>query len=367
MKRLSLYLVITLGLGAFPVGLNAAFYDEATKMPTVESLTFGTNYVGIQIARYDFGRYPLPPLVHSRSNNKMDPVSKDRFFSIFGDNIELRPNPMRPQEITYETTNGTPYTPNICDAYDQVVTSKMTIGDEPFDIEFGECVSVSEVEIIGDLVWIATYYPGTHGFSKAAGLVVASTNSAEILATIDTGPYAAYLVRHDPVTDQIWVVSSDRIVILDQDGSVVAEHFLRYDFNGDSGTPEIQISETLRESHPMAVFATHLPPTHHKPFYEAVQTIPNDIARAFSLYDFYMCCSFRQPGQPSRRPKEHEILVPFLLPAFRKDLERWKQHGRSGSKSASRMWRQVACNHRDNEEAALLCDTEDWAVLIEAQ
>jgi hypothetical protein len=49
-------------------------------------------------------------------------------------------------------------------------------------------------------------------------------------------------VRHDPVANHIWVISGDRVVILDRTRSVVTTHYLYYDFNSANGSAEIQVS-----------------------------------------------------------------------------------------------------------------------------
>jgi len=66
------------------------------------------------------------------------------------------------------------------------------------------------------------------------------------------------------------------------------------------------------------------PPDRHEEFYEAVQTIPENVARKFSLYDVYMCCNFLQEGEESSEPEEFEILIPFLLSGFEHSLPKWK-------------------------------------------
>lgn len=367
MKLVSLRVLAALGIGMVSTTTYSSEYDDAQILPLVESITFGPEQIGIQLARYDYGRQTLPPFVLNRADNTIASVSEDEFASIFGDTISTLPFPYRERETPYLTSDGTPYTRHLCDLYAKVVTSTMMIGGEPFDINFGECVNVSEIEITGDVAWIGAYYPGSHGYSRAHGLIVASIDSAEVIETIDTGPYSAYHIRHDPVADHIWAMSGDRMVVLDLDRNVVARHFFHYDFHPVTGAPEIQITAMETESHPLAVFAMHLPSNQYRSFYESVQSIPDDIARSFSLYDFYMCCHFARPGDPSRRPKEFEILVPFLQFAFEKDLPRWKRHGNAASRRASKMWRQIACNHRDNDEAARLCDVEDWGVLIDAE
>lgn len=365
MKTLILSLGFCLGMGAFPAGVLASEFDDADILPGVMYLTFGDEHVGIRATSYYFNFHELPSFVLHRSDNSIGPVSASEYASLFGESQELLAGPYRDREGPHLTTDGTPYTPYLCDRYARGVTSKMEIAGRPFAADFSDCFNVSEIDLADDIVWIGTYYTGSHDDGAAHGLMVASLESGEIAGRIDTGRYPIYNVRYDSVAKHTWAITRDQIVVVNKAMKVVTRYFFNYDFNASTGHPELRIAEERIASHPLAVFALHLPSSYYRQFFESVQTIPDDKARTFSLYDFYMCCKFAAPGEPSRKPTEFEILIPFLLPAFKKDLPRWKDHGRYRTINASRKWRQVACDHRSNAEAARLCDTEDWGDLIE--
>ena len=297
-----------------------------------------------------------------------DQQREDEFDAVFGANTEVLPYRLRHADPPYLTSSGVAYSPHLCDMYDGVALSEtqMVISGKPFPLDFEFCINVSEIEIVDNQVWIGTYQAGGHGDYGGVGLVVASLESGNELGRIDTGRYPINQVRIDPVDEKIWAITRDRIVVVEKNMEVSTEYVFYYDFDKPTKIPVVHIADEPTVSHPLAVFARSLPADRHGEFFEAVQTIPDEVARSFSLYDAYMCCHFLRKEDVSSEPQEFEILIPFLVSGFEMALPKYAYNGKPNSAYASRAWRQIACKHRSwNEEAERLCVTEDWAVLLE--
>lgn len=352
-------------LVVLPVSYSwGAFYDDAAILPHVTKLVFGTDHIGLYIE--GIGELEKPAFILDRSKNKFRTATEREFDSIFGSNTEPLTYAMGYGKGPFVTTDGISYTPLHCERYEGVVDrTEMTIAGRIFPLAFESCVSVSDIEIDGGIVWIGTFYDGDHGDWGAVGLVAASFDTGEEIGRVDTGKYSIGQVQIDPYSSNIWVLTRDRIVVVRRDLEIESSYVFYYDFNSNTAVPEAYITNTPTLSHPLAVFAQSLPPNRHEEFYKAVQSIPDSIARKFSLYDFYMCCNFLRKGEKSSEPEELEILIPFLLSGFEYRLSKWPYKGNSDTQSASNTWRQIACKHRNRtKEAEFLCEKADWGDLL---
>lgn len=339
-------------------------YDDADTLPSVTKLVFGAEHIGLYVK--GIGELEKPAFILDRSKNKFRAATEREFNSIFGSNTEPLKYDMSYGKGPFVTTDGTSYSPLHCDTYEGVVTkTEMTIAGRIFPLAFEYCVSVSDVEIDEGIVWIGTYYDGDHRDWGAVGLVAASFDTGEELGRIDTGKYLIGQVQIDPYSRNIWVLTRDRIVVVRRDLEIESSYVFYYDFDSKTTKSELYISDRPTLSHPLAVFVRSLPSDRHEEFYEAVQTIPDSIARKFSLYWFNMCCHLLRQGEESSEPEEFQILIPFLLSGFEYSLSKWSYDGHPRTKEASQIWRQIACKHRNrNEEAEFLCSKEDWGDLL---
>lgn len=344
---------------------RSAEYDDADILPQVTKIQFTSKYVGLLVE--GIGQLEKPAFILDRSRNQFRAATENEFSLVFGESTEVLPNRMRHAEPPFVTTDGTPYVPYRCHRYDGPVAqeSEMIIADRQFPIDFEYCLHVSEIEIVEDIVWIGTFQAGDHGAYGGVGLVAASYDTGRELGRIDTGRYPISHVRADPFSDNVWAITTDRLVEVRDNLEVESTYVFYYDFDSDSQRPEAMIAGQPVLSHPLAVFARSLSAQRHEEFYEAVQTIPENVARSFDLYNVYMCCTFLREGEPSSEPAEFEILIPFLLSGFEHGLSRWHYGSDLRTRGASRSWRQIACKHRNrNEQSEALCVTEDWADLL---
>ncbi|MEL6870889.1 MAG: hypothetical protein AAFO81_13900 [Pseudomonadota bacterium] len=350
---------------------EAGEYEDADILPKVTALTFGEDAVSIQFKAGRYHRKQPPSFELKRSSGELLPAPNLANKSLLNpESLETASSEYQSRSGALRTDDGKSYEPYRCtlaDDYRTKMETPMTIDGIPFPTHFEKCISVSQVQIVGDLVWMGTYHESSHGDWGGVGLIVARKDSGDIAARINTGKYPITRVAYDSTTTHIWAVTWDRIFVVNQQMNVVEKYFLYYDFDRKTGYPALMFARKVTRSHPLAVFALHLPETLYETFFHTVQKLPDGIARNFSLYEFYMCCTGLNNEGALQHSKELEVLVPFLLPAFERSLERLVPDHRHLSKNASRtwsrIWRQVACNYRQNPEAKRLCETEDWAEL----
>lgn len=345
---------------------HAAEYDDADILPRVTKIEFGEKYIGLVVQ--GIGELEEPAFILDRASKQFRQATVAEFDSIFGLATQNLRYGWKEQQEPRVTSNGTLYTPVRCEIYEGEVLRKieMTIDGQLFNFDSEHCSDVSEIEIVDDVVWIGTYLAGDHGFYGLEGLVAVRREDGSEIGRVDTGNYPIHHVRVDPFSGNLWAITTDKVVVVQRDLEIESTYVFYYDFDDETKMPVAWIANEPTLSHPLAVFARSLPENRHAEFFDAVQTIPDEIARSFSLYNTYMCCHFLRDGDVSSEPQEFQILIPFLLSGFEKDLPRYEYNGKTNSAYATRAWRQIACKHRNwNEEAENLCVTEDWFYLLD--
>ena len=327
----------------------AAEFSDEDILPTVTSLDFLPDRIGIRIGENPSIR-GIGGFVYVRKSASFLAVDGVEYAELVGESVR---QPIgRPPNVT---ADGAPYVPALCNEYQGGIQSELTIAGKPLAVDLGDCVSVSEVEVVGDTAWIGTYEQGGHGDYGAAGLLAVSMPSGRIVERVDTGNLAVRGVRLDPVARSVWAITDDRMTVVQLDTRDVSRYYFYHDFDPQTGRPVVRVSDVEVASHPLAVFAQYLPPTQQQAFYIALQSIPELVARRFLLYEFFMCCDFH----PKRNvPGELEFLLPYLVIAYEHNRDRYRD-----SLHASMPWRQVACWLGESKDARRLCAIEDWADL----
>lgn len=338
---------------------QTAEHDDADILPKILSLQFSAHEIGVLLGGYQDHGFDYPPFVVDTMTHVMRSVTNDEFAKHFDPD-----HPVQKQRDEYLTSQGTRFQPHDCRSEPYAVLEQLKIGDRVVPVQFDECFAISEIEVVDNVVWVGSYYAGSHGDWGAQGLFAVDIDSGKILARIDTGERALLRVRLNPFTKNVWAMTPDQTVVVDQSLNVVRRFMFHWDFNADTGMPEVQIANEVVPSHPLAVFALALPFERRAEFFSDVQTIPDEIARTFDLYEFHMCCYFRTADDGARFVQDLNILVPYLRSAFELNMQRYEKlrYGLT-TKQASRFWRQVACWFREDPEAERLCETEDWATL----
>ena len=356
------YAAAFLVLGLPVATTQAAEFFDADILPQVTSIYFAEDEIGFQIGHEGYDGFEYPAFVVARSTDIYESVHPSAIAGRPAKSLSI--NPYRFPDGAKETSNGTRYAPETTGPDYLPSVAGLSVDGRVYPLSLDDDVGITEVEIAHDKIWVGTYYSGDHGAWGAHGVIVVSQQSGEEVGRVDTGLYPVSGVRLDPHSGDIWAFTRDQVLVIDRKLEVKKKYIFYYDFDPQTERPVARISQSERKSHPLAVFALHLPASYHAAFYKAVSSIPDNVARTFSLYELYMCCDFSTHTDDSTKPKEFEILIPFLLPAFEKDLPRWEYNGQSRSQYASRMWRQIACRHKSNATARQLCDTEDWGELL---
>jgi len=357
------YFTALLAIGLPLATPQAAEFFDADILPQVTSIYFEEDKIGFRIGHGGYDGFEFPAFVIDRPTGICESVHSSVVASRQAKAVSI--NPYRFPDGAKETSNGTRYELVTAGPDYLPRVTGLSVDGRVYTLSLDESVGITEVEIAHGNIWVGTYYSGDHGVWGAHGVIVVSQQSGQEIGRVDTGLYPVSGVRLDPHSGDIWAFTRDQVLVIDANLGIRTTYVFYYDFDPQSGRPVAQISEHKRKSHPLAVFALHLPESYYEKFYKAVASIPDDVARTFPLHELYMCCNFATLTNESTKPREFEILIPFLLPAFEKDLPRWEYNGQSRSEYASRMWRQIACQHKSNDEARRLCETEDWAVLLE--
>ncbi len=309
MKTSVLWLSLFLVAGVLlPRSVSAAEYRDEDILPHVTSLTFLDDKIGIRVTTGFFRFFKFPDFVYMRDTSSFLPMTAAQYARLIGDD---KGKPLgRPP---YVTTDGTPYVPQHCDSY-HGTDSEMVVADQPLAVNLGNCVSVSEVETVGDYIWIGTYNDGGHGDYGAEGLVVVSRSSGQIIRRIDTGKLAITGVRYDPITGFVWAITPDQITVVSQSLEIVSRYRFYHDFDPETGEPRVLLASGEKATNPFAVVAhtLGLEKADQKSFYEAANSIPKEVRDNFSLYGYFM----GHTGQPFY-PTEMNVLVPFMIKAAR--------------------------------------------------
>lgn len=346
------FLLAVAGLG-LPSILPSAEASDTDLLPSVESLTFMKNSIGLRARGGVLRQLGYAGFVYSRGSDSFAPLSKEEFTEIVGDDSERRL-----EQQPYAVRRSTKFLPYHCFVDSDIDGPKVVAEEDLSNVDLNKCFSVSEIVKVDGFNWVGSYENAEHGDYGSQGLLIVSATSEQLVGQVDTGMYAIRGVRYDPFSRNVWTITDDQIVVVNQHYEIVSRYFFHYDFDPESGTPLVRVSEEDVSSHPLAILAAFLPKDSHGSFHRAVQTIPKSLQWEFPLRDFFECCDFHQVVGPGGLPVEYEVLIPFLRDGAQHD-----PHGFNDSRLATQMWRQVSCWYVDNDHAAQLCKTEDWGNL----
>lgn len=83
---------------------------------------------------------------------------------------------------------------------------------------------------------------GDHGDYGGAGLVAASYDNGQELGRINTGRYPISHVRVDPFSNNVWAITTDRIVVVRSDLEIQSTYVFYYGFDSKTKRPEPKIT-----------------------------------------------------------------------------------------------------------------------------
>ena len=192
-------------------------------------------------------------------------------------------------------------------------------------------------------LWVATFgAPYNYQFEKE-GVVIASL-TGEIQAQVDTGDYPILGLALDPWTQDVWVVSQERITLITEEYEVKDKYWPIHDFDETRKRPDtfVRASADRLLSDPLAIVAYGLGEAHYQKFYNTTNNLP-DLRGQDVMYNYAM----------NGPDWSHMPQLPKQLNALIEDAEP------TGS------WRRFVCL-LDDERAKELCnlDLDRWPAAV---
>jgi hypothetical protein len=358
MRRLRIFLLTTVLFIGLPSFALAVEFDYEDILPYARNIVFAEDAVGFVVRRQYATREPETYFTLDRRSRSFKEVAPKQFKKRFPDTIppsryETNPRrnePGQPASLIFlRASNGTEF--KTVDAYcGEGATghrNKLFKAGVRVPTDLDPCSNISALEIIGDRLWLGTYYWGEGSIGRAEGVVIRALDGSRLIKKVSL-PAAVTVIRHDPYTDHVWVTTKRGVFEIGQDFKILSRGYYYHDFEAKTGKPVIRLSPTEKKSNPLAVVVREIPfdEADRKAFYEVAKTIPEDRVRYFSLYSFYMCCNPYEQFYP----RELNVLVPFLIKA----TELAPAHMKNA-------WYQTVCRFDDKRAAQfLLQEAQDY-------
>jgi len=295
-----------------------AEYQGSDFLPAIRYLVFDRDVVGFvsHESRYvdSFGSTVFY-FTYDRGNRRVVEVDAGQFqrrFPASTPRDDPRPDPSQTYDLIGHTRGGIEYKLKMKYCGEGVTDDirKVVVANRNVRVRSRrECTSVSSVEIIDNQLWLGTAYSGEAGYSNAEGVIVQDMKGATVLARITAvaGPVAR--IQADPVSNNLWVITSDGIYEISRQYRILSANLSYQDFDPATGQPRYVFASKATHGNPFSVVSRWLPVADRTSFYEAVSRIPAADVEQFSLYDFHMCCDFSRPEYPA----SFRILAPFLI------------------------------------------------------
>jgi len=293
--------------------------EEWDDLPQIYSISFTTTSIGFG------GQYVL-----DRASGALREVSDEVFAKEFAGSIgapasekqKQNPDPERGLGVTLKTSIGAELVTH--DAYcsegmDEHHT--LTMDGAPLKDSADECSSIACAEVVGDQLWLGTWYQGELGDFPGEGIVVQKLETGERLAGISTEQGLTgdlvRVIRLDPVGGNIWVATNEGINEIDRTFRVVRTLFFLQDLDPESGAPRIRLTPTKQESDPLATLFHELHVEDAKGFYDVATSIPVAIRQQFFSELDGEAYQLSSRVEEAFAPKEMNALVPFYIAAAR--------------------------------------------------
>ena len=308
-------------VGAWPIWSMSAEYQGSDFLPEIRYLVFDRDAVGFvshESRSVDSFGSAVFHFTYDRGNRRVVEVDAGQFqrrFPASTPRTDPRPDPSQTYDLIGHARGGVEYKlkmkycgEGVTDDIRKVVVANRNVRVRSRH----ECTSVSSVEIIDGQLWLGTAYSGEAGYSAAEGVIVQDMKGATVLARITalSGPVAR--IQADPVSNNLWVITSDGIYEISRQHKILSVNLSYQDFDPATGQPRYFFARKAAHGNPLAVVSRWLPVADRKKFYEAVSTIPAADVERFSLYEFHMCCDSSMPGYPA----SFRILAPFFIRAI---------------------------------------------------
>ncbi len=331
-NRTALSLFLTLLLSS-PSAYAGREFETSDPLPDIENIVFSETALGF---------IPLPPPSHDQRHFILERVSgtfreieAESFFKIFPPNqISPASEEKKDQETGHFTllhaSNGISLkTKSGYCGEGLSIPHQLWSKGEPFPAQVKPCNSIGTFEVVEKNIWLGTYYEGEGGISPGQGIVIHKQDESFLHKIDQEAGLTSNLIRvirKDPFEDDIWVVTHLGINKISSDFQILDSQFFYEDFDSTTGVPTIYLSTKPKNDNPFAIVSRELKIENPLTYYQAVQQIPPEIRKRFSLYMFYMYSSSisdspfmpknttkRNHLEPSFAPKEVNPLMPFFI------------------------------------------------------
>ena len=211
------------------------------------------------------------------------------------------------------------------------------IGESTVEVGLNCDALASDIRVVNNELWIATFRYGEYRDGTSEGVVVASLLDGRVLDRIDVGRSPARTTVQDPWSPNVWVVTDRRLSFLAQDRTVKFWVEPTHGFDDLAQRPDVLLLDRSVRSDPMAIIAYALGKRHYRRFYDAVKNL--SFAPPEDLLSYYI------EARPFHKPQLPEELAPLL-----------------GDADPTHSWRSFACM-LGGEQAKVMCETpiDKWS------
>lgn len=343
--------ILTCGLVALPafVGAptDAAEFHEDDVRPYISSIVFSqdrialsfraSTYLGRDIIHFAARRdgFEFRALDHESFSEVLNSNHYHRFFDV---DARLRDGDggyeLRHRELTMKAENR-------CSTD---MTDRTSLSHPQFELSVVlQCGSrIHDAVLHNDLLWLATFVDPEYSYDMGIspeGLLVTSLDG-EILARVPTGSHAVHGLAVDPWSDDVWIVTHDRLLQVGSDLTVKRQFWPILEFDDATGKPGtiVRSSATPLTSNPLALIARGLGEPHYAALRDASENWP-ELREQDVMYNYAM--NGPDWAWMPMLPRQLNALIEYAQP--------------TGS------WRRFACL-LDDERAEELCllDLELW-------
>jgi len=330
--RLKILLALTLTLNS-AISISAEFESSWT-LPKISYIAFSENKVGFVTdnTQKNFYRDLLTPdiyFIYNRKNNKIIQIDKVTFNLNFPKKYKLHKSDYDSSyDWTGMTNKGIKYKIKSlrCEGDWVIGKRKVIIENKSIALsKIGKCNSFNLLEVVNNKqLWLATVNIGGHGNYGAEGIIVQDISSSEVMARITGVHELVESIVQDPVSNNIWAITWKGIYEINPHFKIVSVNYYQHDFEPVSGNPIFSFANKNGIGESFSVISRLLHKNDRKKFYEVLKKLPKKDLDKFTLYDFFMCCSF----YTSKYPKSLQSLKPFFVRAYNQNdnyHELWQQ------------------------------------------
>ena len=329
------------------VSINAAEFHEDDILPIISSLMFTQEAIVMTLETSTYLGKETMHFAAKRNDYKFrgvtdqeysGPLAANYYHRKLSGKIRLRERDgqyeLDQRDLSLRTENG-------C-APESRVPTHVSHEEFQFTINLQCAARIYDAVRNNNRLWMATYIDPEFSYNyeiSQEGVIVASLAGREE-ARIDVGNHAIHGLAVDPWTQDVWIVTQDRLMQVTQEFDVERQFWPILDFAEANGRPSTFVKESSKRllSNPLALVARGVGESYYQKFYNAIKELPDSWDQGI-MYSYAM----NGPDWASNPilPKQLNVLIEDAIP--------------TGG------WRRFVCL-LDDERAKKLCslDLDYW-------